>query len=274
MGCPTRGSSFRSRFFGGSTNCWGGWSRPLDAQDLGPRSWLEESGWPLSAEELRPYYDRATALLQLGSFDYDPGLLDQLGGTYAGQLNTGPTVGTHVLRFSPPTRFGALYRSQVADARNIRCLLHANAAEIETDADASRAMGVRVATLGGRTFCVEARYVVLAAGGIENPRLMLLSTKATPSGVGNANDLVGRFFMDHPARYLGVSSAPGLSRSTCTTPPSTTTTAISRSAARRSRPIWRFVTPRRKRRSCSGIAPCSTRRTLAKARKGWSPSCD
>ena len=43
----------------------------------------------------------------------------------------------------------------------------------------------------------------MAAGGVENPRLMLLSTKATPSGVGNANDLVGRFFMDHPARYLG-----------------------------------------------------------------------
>ncbi len=194
----------RSRFFGGSTNCWGGWSRPLDARDFATRPWLDESGWPLSAEELGPYYERATALLRLGSPDYGPAILDRIDGRHVSRLETDEeAVRTHVLRFSPPARFGSLYQAELDEARNVRCILHANAVEIETDGDASRARGVRVATLAGGAFRVQARYVVLAAGGIENARLMLLSTAAAPNGVGNDHDLVGRYFMDHPARYLG-----------------------------------------------------------------------
>ena len=194
----------RSRFLGGSTNCWGGWCRPFDAEDFGSRPWLPESGWPLRAEELSPFYDRATALLQLGSSDYDPALLGRIDGNHVRRLETDERVATtHVARFSPPARFGSLYRDQLRDARNIRCVLHANAVEIETDAETSRARGVRAVTLEGRSLRVEARYVILAAGGIENARLMLLSTTTMPNGIGNAHDLVGRFFMEHPARYLG-----------------------------------------------------------------------
>jgi choline dehydrogenase-like flavoprotein len=44
---------------------------------------------------------------------------------------------------------------------------------------------------------VSAKVFVLAAGGIENPRLLLLSNERSPAGVGNAHDVVGRYFMDH-----------------------------------------------------------------------------
>ncbi|MGI8739997.1 MAG: hypothetical protein ACR2KU_10315 [Gammaproteobacteria bacterium] len=30
----------RSRFLGGSSNCWGGWCRPLDPIDFEARSWM------------------------------------------------------------------------------------------------------------------------------------------------------------------------------------------------------------------------------------------
>ena len=41
------------------------------------------------------------------------------------------------------------------------------------------------------------KVFVLAAGGIENPRLLLLSNERSPAGIGNAHDVVGRYFMDH-----------------------------------------------------------------------------
>ena len=45
--------------------------------------------------------------------------------------------------------------------------------------------------------------MVLAAGGIENPRLLLASNDVRPAGIGNERDLVGRFFMDHPRIVSG-----------------------------------------------------------------------
>jgi len=44
---------------------------------------------------------------------------------------------------------------------------------------------------------------VLACGGIENARLLLLSNSTVPQGLGNERDLVGRYFMDHPTGKLG-----------------------------------------------------------------------
>jgi choline dehydrogenase-like flavoprotein len=42
-----------------------------------------------------------------------------------------------------------------------------------------------------------AKAFVLCTGGIENARLLLASNKVAAKGIGNQNDLVGRYFMDH-----------------------------------------------------------------------------
>jgi choline dehydrogenase-like flavoprotein len=60
-----------------------------------------------------------------------------------------------------------------------------------------------VATLTGKYMEVKAKHYVLATGGIENARLLLASNKVQPCGLGNGNDLVGRFFMDHPRLLTG-----------------------------------------------------------------------
>jgi choline dehydrogenase-like flavoprotein len=53
------------------------------------------------------------------------------------------------------------------------------------------------ATLAGNAFSVSARATVVATGGIETARLLLLSDKVHTAGAGNENDLVGRYFLDH-----------------------------------------------------------------------------
>jgi len=51
--------------------------------------------------------------------------------------------------------------------------------------------------------CVKAKIYVIAANGIETPRLLLMSKNEgrTPNGVANSSDMVGRNLMDHP-QYL------------------------------------------------------------------------
>lgn len=190
----------RSRFLGGSTNCWGGWCRPLDDLDFEERDWVPGSGWPFSKKELIEYYKKAHSLLQLKEFNYDVSHWTSLLNDH--NLRPLPIEGSRlsnmIIHLSGPARFGSLYRQQLEQASNVKLMLFANATEICTDYDGVAANGVRVETLNARRFFVSAKVVVLAAGGIENARLLLLSSRHRPHGLGNKNDLVGRYFMDHP----------------------------------------------------------------------------
>ena len=82
-------------------------------------------------------------------------------------------------------------------------MLYANVVNIETDSTGQHVRRVHAKTLSGRNFSVEATEFVLACGGIENARLLLASNKTQPQGMGNGNDLVGRYFADHPRLALG-----------------------------------------------------------------------
>ena len=56
-----------------------------------------------------------------------------------------------------------------------------------------------------------ARLYVVACGGVESARLLLLSRgPAFPSGIGNHTDLVGRGFMEHAAAAIGAGTVRGL----------------------------------------------------------------
>src|SRR5579883_68210 len=192
--------SCQLRYFGGNTNAWGGWMRPLDDIDFEYRPWVEHSGWPFSPSELAPYYDAAHRLCEVTDTDYDVRAAVEKLGSRDAQLIPfeDAKLETVLYRFSPPTRFGQTYRDAVRSAGNIRCLTHATALAIKTSPDASRAERLTVGCLSGARFEVAAKLFVLAAGAIENARLLLLSNDVAANGLGNSHDLVGRYFMDHP----------------------------------------------------------------------------
>ena len=195
----------RSRYLGGSSNCWGGWCRPLDPWDFEQRDWVPGSGWPFGIEELAPFYARTHTLLKLGPNDFDPSFWEHaIGRTDVKRipLVTGYVRDT-VAQFSPPARFGKLYRGDLERSPRIRVFLHANVVHVDTDADAAHVTRVQVATLTGRRLSVTAKRFVLAAGGIENARLLLASNRVQTAGLGNAYDNVGRYFMDHPRIMSG-----------------------------------------------------------------------
>ncbi len=188
----------RLRFFGGSTNHWDGNCTPLDALDFENRDWVDYSGWPISRSDVDPFYARAQPYCQLGPYRYDPAYWAPLAGGPALPLPPEKAT-TNIAQLSPPTRFGEVYRDDIGRAANVTAVLHANVLEIVPRSDdASRIGHVRVAVLKGAAFTVTGRHFVLAMGGIENPRQLLLSNTSAPAGLGNQNDLVGRFFMEHP----------------------------------------------------------------------------
>ena len=192
----------RYRFFGGSTNYWGGWCRLLDAIDFEERDWVPHSGWPFRKDNLETYYRRAQVVCRLGPYEYDAG-------SWRGEKE-GSMLPAHSDNFSDEicqvraTRFGEVYRETLRKAQNVRVLLNANVLEVKMDQYNRTASHLRVATLAGNHFGVSARFVVLAAGGIENARILLASRCTCERGVGNDHDLVGRFFADHLHVPVGI----------------------------------------------------------------------
>jgi choline dehydrogenase-like flavoprotein len=195
----------RSRFLGGSSNCWGGWCRPLDPWDFEKRDWVAHSGWPFGLSELAPYYERTHALLKLGPNNFDPDFWER--SINRPDVRRIPLVSGKVRdtisQFSPPARFGKLYRDKLKRSQRVRVFLYANATNIDTDRAGRTVTHIDIATLTGIRAKVTAKTYVLATGGIENARLLLASNKVLPAGLGNGHDLVGRFFMDHPRLLTG-----------------------------------------------------------------------
>jgi choline dehydrogenase-like flavoprotein len=199
------GDGMRSRFLGGSSNCWGGWCRPLDAEDFESRDWVPHSGWPFGIDELAPYYDRAHDVLKLGPRNFDIEQWVRAIGRH--DVRRMPLPSGNVMdgmsQFSLPMRFGKYYRRQLKQAKHLRVVLHANVVDIECDADVRQVRSVHARTLTGKRLAVRARFVVLACGGIENARVLLACNRQRSTGLGNGEDLVGRYFMDHPRLLSG-----------------------------------------------------------------------
>lgn len=191
----------RARYFGGTTNLWAGWCRPMDEIDFQDRPWMPYSGWPITKGELDPYYERAQQVCGLGSFAYDfKNWKNALENLQHCRPDFDEEIETHIWQIVPPQylRFGEAYQTQLEQAHNIKTYLHANVVEIATNDTTREVTHLRVACLNGKQFRVSAKVFILAVGGIENPRLLLASNQVASNGLGNQHDLVGRFFMEHP----------------------------------------------------------------------------
>jgi choline dehydrogenase-like flavoprotein len=196
----------RLRYFGGTTNHWSGWCRPFAPIDFEARDGIPHTGWPMRYAEVQPFYRRAFALLRLPHDDWATAFwADAEHPVLPLASNRVVTRIQQQLRHEGQrVRFGQSYGDRVEQAPNIRLYLHANVTEFETDPTGRSITRVHVACLSGVRFSVRAKYFILATGGIENARLLLLSNRRHRRGLGNQHDMVGRFFQDRAALLAGI----------------------------------------------------------------------
>ncbi|HMI92339.1 MAG TPA: GMC family oxidoreductase [Polyangiales bacterium] len=190
--CSTRG-----RWFGGSTNLWFGRIAMFEPIDFEHRPWVPHSGWPLSFDELSPWVQAAARILAVPQFERiraeawarHPALdlFVERGGASFG-----------VFVWADGLYMGPFNQSALEGSRNVKVLLDATATALIPNESSTAIDALSVVGSHGNRFQVKAASYVLAAGGLENPRLLLASTARCEQGIGNDHDLVGRFYMDHP----------------------------------------------------------------------------
>lgn len=182
----------RLRLFGGTAAIWGGRCAELDAIDFENRDYIPHSGWPITKADLDPYYDIAFKTLGLERQQYS--------GLRSKKQKDGPSFDRAKLdpgfwsfddngeRFTYPGG---------PSVARVRTLLNATVTELDAD-EAGAIRSVKAASLSGNTATLTADKFVIAAGAIETTRLLLGSVPNRPNGLGNEQDQLGRFFMEHP----------------------------------------------------------------------------
>jgi choline dehydrogenase-like flavoprotein len=185
----------RHRQIGGTIHLWntptaggpGAKYVELDPWDLEPRWADAPDGWPLALESLRAYYARARELCGLSPSSRENG-------------HDAPSLQAHgplVPRVYDIGAGDALLRpllDVLQRSPNVRMFPRTTAIALTTG---RRDASVTVAGADGVRTRVRARRVVLAAGAIENARL-LLTTVAAGGGVADRSGWLGRGFMEHP----------------------------------------------------------------------------
>jgi len=185
----------RLRYFGGTTNLWSGACAPFLDSDMDDRPWIKYSDWPIRQSDISKYYLKTAKILDLNDDDFSLRASWRKG---IPSFNADKTqLETRVFKMSPPTRFGNKFQSQLSEEKNIQVLLNSPAINFLLSEDTGSISQVVFKPKNGKIAKVTAKTVVLACGGIENPRLLLLSKSQKKRGLGNSYDQVGRYLADH-----------------------------------------------------------------------------
>ncbi|MGM0591496.1 MAG: GMC family oxidoreductase [Halobacteriota archaeon] len=230
----------RVKGVGGSTLHWQGMVMRLHERDFEMRTRHGVAAdWPIEYGDLRPYYAAAeTELGVAGAVDnpyaaprespfplpaFPPSYSDSIFAEACERLgidmhsvpnarNSEPHDGhTGCLGFGtckPVCPSGAKYTAErhveKAVAAGARLLDRVPVQRLEHDTSGERVEAAVYATPTRETYRQEARAFVVACGGVETPRLLLLSdSEQYPDGLANSSGLVGRYFMDHLFAGMG-----------------------------------------------------------------------
>lgn len=179
---------------GGTSALWAGVTCRLRADDFQLRSrYGMDTDWPLGLEELRPWYERAEALLGVGPAAPmpAPALLDVPETTQFDALQRAWENGQ-------PLRLATHVIPRLQRHPRVQLLSSCRVARLHVDAT-GRIRHAESAAGPAAPLRIPARRFVLAAGVVETPRILLHSrAPLAPTGIGNRHDQVGRYFNAHP----------------------------------------------------------------------------
>lgn len=196
----------RLRYFGGTTNHWGGYCRENDPIDYEGRPDIGVPAWPILYRDILPYVKRAGEFLGLSREGFDP-----LTNARAHNVSPGDLIEaksskftTKVFQIARRRRVHDLYEEDLKRYSSIDILLNANVVHIQLSSDGGRVVSVDVRVIGGKSCRIRAGRFVLTTHAVEAARLLLASNDVHKEGIGNRHDHVGRYFMEHPQVVSGL----------------------------------------------------------------------
>lgn len=172
----------RVRQLGGTINIWSGKWKPLEHHDFEQKNWNSLLRWPITYDELLPFYNS---------------VIEEYGLYESGYNNLFETAEANSLKFTKfyqginPLRLDNRLKD-LSNRPNVNIFYNASVSNFITD-ESGTIIKVLVKTSDQKTYAVCASNYILATGGIENARI-LLNTQT----IADKLPALGRYYMDHP----------------------------------------------------------------------------
>lgn len=168
------------RALGGTSAVWSGWCAPL-----GERNFKD---WPITRQDLEPYYRVAAEYLRRSD-----SFLTYSAPFLPGFIYRPMSLGLALRLDQEPELIDTLDTVDIALGTTLTAL------HPTSDRGAVAAVSLHRAGATAQRFGLRAsQVVVLAAGGIGNAQILLNSRPDDGAAVGDENDQVGRYLMEHP----------------------------------------------------------------------------
>jgi len=175
------------RALGGTSWTWGGRCVAYDEVDWLKRDFVADADWPMTHDEIRPWYKLAIEYLLCGD--------DSFAIPYPVRLSDGLTL-DFVERWSTEPRLMLAHRKALLDSQRIKISLRSTVTGLNLSQDGQSVDSLAVSTAAGSRV-VKARRIILATGGVEATRLLLHVQRSSPQLFGGVDGPLGRFYMGH-----------------------------------------------------------------------------
>lgn len=198
----------RARCFGGASTIWAGVCCPFSQEDFFEKSFLPLSGWPITRESLNKHYVEAAEMLGISHdlFINTDAHKSTFNGLSFPEFNRNDSLlSNDIYQFSDPNNrnFGIKYKQLFLSSKNIDVLFHATVTKLNISENGKKIKNLNVEDISGKKCTINSKIFVLAAGALENPRILLNSNDYFKNGIGNEKGFVGSCFMSHPG-FSGV----------------------------------------------------------------------
>jgi choline dehydrogenase-like flavoprotein len=177
--CHTPLEEANCRALGGTSHWWGGRCLPFDPIDF--------AAWPISVDDVMPWYSEAAAFLRCGSATFSlEAPWTALDGLRADQVE----------RWCPNPNMASVHAEAIRNAPRLTLVLGATVTDLHLSTDRRTVVGFTVRT-PEKILDLPCRYLVCACGGVQTPRLLLTLQRKHPSLFGGEASPLGRFYMGH-----------------------------------------------------------------------------
>jgi len=190
------------RQLGGTSTIWGGRCVPYDRIDFERRDHISNATWPVTYDEVLPYYQRACSWLQCGRAAFDTTQMTHLPPSVVPGLQKGAGSSATFERWSLSTDFAREYGDALKHSRRVRVVTGLTCTEVISGPSGTRVETLDCRTLDDKKVSIQARGYVLACGGLETTRLLLASRGPHGRALGDHSGHLGSWYMGHVAGVI------------------------------------------------------------------------